>query len=93
MYLPALASLAIYEALVALLQMRQCTIDEGHWPKVVFGSPVRSGFLTSRAFNRDHNQFFYFRKVKKTRLNQCGPVHINFLRLQDQLGLVKVQTG
>jgi len=62
-------------------------------PLVVFGSPVRSGFLTSRAFNRDRNWSFYFRKVKKTGPNQCGPVHIGFLRLQDWLGPVKVQTS
>ena len=33
---------------------------------LVFGSPVRSGFLTPRAIDRDHNRSFYFRIPKKT---------------------------
>jgi len=48
---------------------------------LVFGSPVRSGLLTSRAFNRNRNRSIYFRNPKKTGPNRCGPVHIGFLRL------------
>jgi len=51
--------------------------------------PVR--FLTPRAIDRDRNQSFYFRIPEKTGPNQCGPVHISFLRLRNQLGPVKVQ--
>src|SRR6266545_7523875 len=60
---------------------------------VVFGSPVRSGFLTPRAIDRDRNRSFYFRIPKKTGPNRCGPVHIGFLRLRNRLGPVKVQTS
>jgi len=61
--------------------------------EVVFGSPVRSGFLTQRAIDQDRNQSIYFQIRKKTGPNRCGPVHISFLRLRNQLQPVKVQTG
>src|SRR6266508_1810737 len=51
---------------------------------LVFGSPVRSGFLTPRVINRNRNRSFYFQIPKKTGPNRCGPVHIGFLRSQDQ---------
>ena len=59
----------------------------------MFGSPVRSGLLTSRAFNRNRNRSIYFRNPKKTGPNRCGPVHIGFLRLIDRFRPVMVQTG
>ena len=60
---------------------------------LVFGSLVRSSFLTPRAIDRDCNLSFYFRISKKTGLNRCGLVHISFLRLRNWLGPVKVQTS
>jgi len=45
---------------------------------LVFGSPVQSGLLTSRAFNRNRNRSIYFRISEKTGPNRCGPVHIGF---------------
>jgi len=52
--------------------------------EVVFGSPVRSGFLTPRAIDRDRNRSFYFRIVQKTGLNRYRPVFCGLLWLMNR---------
>ena len=68
---------------------------EGSAPlvRLVFGSPVRSGLLTPRAMDHNSNRSIYFQFLKKTGLNQYGPVHIGFFRLQNRSEPVIVQTG
>ena len=77
-----------------MLNPRPYTFQRRRKPlHLVFGSPVRSGFLTPRVINRNRNRSFYFRIPKKTGPNRCGPVHIGFLRSQDRLRPVTVLTS
>src|SRR6266540_69918 len=63
----------------------------------VFGSLVRSSFLTPRVINRNRNRSFYFQIPKKTGPNRCGPVHIGFFAVTRPVktvtGLNQSQTG
>jgi hypothetical protein len=81
------------EAQLRVSEAFQPDLEVASDAQLVFGSPVRSGLLTPRAFNRDRNRSFYVGFPKKTGPNRCGPVHIGFLRLRNRLGPVKVQTS
>ncbi len=68
------------------LQCQVVVISSAKKPfKLVFGSPVRSQFLTPRVLDHNCNRSIYFRIPEKTGPNRCGPVHIGFLRLQNRL--------
>jgi hypothetical protein len=54
--------------------------------KLVFESPVWSGFLAPRALDQD--QSFKSHIVEKTGPNWCGLVLVSLLRLQDRSGPV-----
>ena len=65
----------------------------GRVGRVVFESPVRSGFLTPRVIDWDRDRSFEIEIGQKTGPNRYGPVFCGLLQLQDRSKPVMVQTG